>query len=201
MFEFEPHHCFACGELNEHGLHLELHTSPEGSWTETTLDPGFQGWDAVAHGGIVGTILDEVMAWSVIGRGTWGVTARLNVAFRRPIPTGRPIRAEGWVVEQHRRASRTAGRVTDAATGEELATAEGTFVAVPSEQLARLEVRYGLRRTGLPSPAVPAAATDDAGTPGMGASPAAVPTATAVRTPTPAARRRRRSTQNDGTSR
>ena len=145
-FEFDPHHCFACGELNETGLHLELHTSPEGSWTELTLDPRFQGWDRVAHGGIVCTILDEVMAWSVIGRGTWGVTARLNVAFRRPITTGVAIRAEGWVVEEHRRAHRTAGRVLDAATGEVLATAEGTFMAVPSDQLERLKARYGLRR-------------------------------------------------------
>jgi acyl-coenzyme A thioesterase PaaI-like protein len=146
-FNFEPHHCFACGELNEHGLRLELHTSPEGSWIETTLDPGFQGWDAVAHGGIVCTILDEVMAWSVIGRGTWGVTARLSVAFRRPIPTGRAIRAEGWVVEEHRRASRTAGRVIDAATQEVLATSDGTFVALPNDELERLKGLYGLRRT------------------------------------------------------
>ncbi len=153
-FNFEPHHCFACGELNEHGLRLELHTSPEGSWIETTLDPGFQGWDAVAHGGIVCTILDEVMAWAVIGRGTWGVTARLNVAFRRPIPTGLAIRAEGWVVEEHRRASRTAGRVIDAATEKVLATSEGTFVAVPSEELERLKARYGLRRTARDGSAV-----------------------------------------------
>jgi uncharacterized protein (TIGR00369 family) len=145
-FAFEPHHCFACGDLNEHGLHLELHTDPNGSWAELTLPQRFQGWEDVAHGGIVCTILDEVMAWSVIGRGTWGVTARLNVAFRRPIRTGRPIRAEGWVVEMHRRANRTAGRVIDPATGEVLATAEGTFIALPEDQLDRLKARYGMRR-------------------------------------------------------
>ena len=145
-FAFEPHHCFACGDLNEHGLHLRLHANPEGAWAELTLAPRFQGWDSVAHGGIVCTILDEVMAWSVIGRGTWGVTARLNVAFRRPIRTGRAIRAEGWVVELHRRASRTAGRVVDAATGEVLATGEGTFIALPDDQLERLKARYGMRR-------------------------------------------------------
>ena len=105
-FDFEPHHCFACGELNEHGLHLELHASPEGCWTELTLEPRFQGWESVAHGGVVTTLLDEVMAWSVIGRDTWGVTARLNVAFHRPIPIGRPIRAEGWVTEDRRRSFR-----------------------------------------------------------------------------------------------
>ena len=67
-FEFEPHHCFACGALNEHGLHLDLHTSPDGSWTELTVEQQFQGWESVAHGGVLCTILDEVMAWAVIGR-------------------------------------------------------------------------------------------------------------------------------------
>ncbi|MBI2781823.1 MAG: PaaI family thioesterase [Chloroflexi bacterium] len=146
-FEFEPHHCFACGELNEHGLQLQIHTDPDGSWIETTLAAGFQGWDSVAHGGIVCTILDEVMAWSVIGRGTWGVTARLNVTFRKPIATGRAIRAEGRVLEMNRRAARTEGRVLDAATGDVLATAEGTFMAPPADQLERLKARYGMRRT------------------------------------------------------
>jgi acyl-coenzyme A thioesterase PaaI-like protein len=145
-FQFEPHHCFACGELNEHGLKLEIHTDPTGSWIETTLAPQFQGWDSVAHGGIVCTILDEVMAWSVIGRGTWGVTARLNVAFRKPIPTGRAIRAEGRTLGMHRRAARTEGKVVDATTGDVLATAEGTFMALPPDQLARLKARYGMRR-------------------------------------------------------
>jgi len=147
-FEFEPHHCFACGELNEHGLHLQLHTSPEGAWTELILAPRFQGWDAVAHGGIVCTLLDEAMAWAVIGRGTWGVTARMNVTFRRPIRTGQSIRAEGWVVEEGRRAVKAAGHVVHATTGEVLATAESTFVAVPPDQLERLKSRYAMRRVG-----------------------------------------------------
>jgi acyl-CoA hydrolase len=145
-FEFEPHRCFACGELNEHGLRLAIHTDPGGSWTETVLPQRFQGWEAVAHGGIVCTVLDEVMAWAVIGRGTWGVTARLNVAFRRPIPVGSAIRAEGWVVDENRRAHRAEGRVLDASTGEILATGESTFVAVPPEEVERLKARYGMRR-------------------------------------------------------
>lgn len=148
-FRFAPHHCFACGELNENGLRLTLHTSPDGAWTETTLASTFQGWDRVAHGGIVCTLLDEVMAWSVIGQGTWGVTARLNVAFRRPLATGRPIRAEGRVVDGGRRAFRTAGRVFDPATGEEYATAEGTFMALPADQLDRLKARYGMQRLSI----------------------------------------------------
>ena len=145
-FEFEPHHCFACGELNEQGLHLELHTDPTGSWVETALAPKFQGWDAVAHGGIVCTLLDEVMAWSVIGRGTWGMTARFAVQWRRQVPTGRMIRAEGRVVEEKRRIFRTQGQIIDPEDGEILATADATFVAVPPAELERLKSRYRWRR-------------------------------------------------------
>ena len=146
-FDFEPHRCFACGELNEHGLQLRLHASAEGCWTELAVDERFQGWDSVAHGGIVTTLLDEVMAWSVIGRGTWGVTARIAVSFRKPVPTGKPVRAEGWVVDDRRRVVRTAGRVIDPTTGTVYAEGEGTFVAAPPAELARLQARYRLRRT------------------------------------------------------
>ena len=145
-FDFEPHRCFACGELNEAGLHLEIHTDPGGSWTETTLEQRFQGWEEVAHGGIVCTLLDEVMAWAVIGRGTWGVTARLNVTFRRPIPVGTVIRAEGEVVGESRRVHRAEGRIVDGTTGEVLAIGESTFVAVPPSEVERLKARYGMRR-------------------------------------------------------
>ena len=144
-FRFEPHRCFACGELNEQGLRLELHTDGDGCRTELTLDPRFQGWEGVAHGGILCTILDEVMAWSVIGRGTWGVTARMAVDFKRPVPVGRAIRAEGQVVQSGRRLYRTTGIIVDAETGETLAAAEGTYVAAPPDRLAELQARYQLR--------------------------------------------------------
>lgn len=144
-FRFEPHRCFACGELNEHGLRLVLHTDATGCRTELTLDARFQGWDGVAHGGILCTILDEVMAWAVIGRDVWGVTARMTVDFRRPVPVGRPLLAEGTVTELTRRLIRTEGRLLDAETAEVLATGEGTYVAAPPERLAELKARYRLR--------------------------------------------------------
>lgn len=166
-FDFEPHHCFACGELNEHGLHLVLHTSPDGAWTELVLEPRFQGWEAVAHGGIVCTILDEVMAWAVIGQGTWGVTARLAVTFKRPIPTGARIRAEGRVVQLGRRAVRAEGRVLDPATGLVMATGESTFVALPPDQVERLKARYGMRRAdGLDTPDMTGSVADALDAPG-----------------------------------
>lgn len=145
-FQFEPHRCFACGELNESGLRLELHTDETGCWTDLTLDPRFQGWEGVAHGGILCTILDEVMAWAVLGHDVWGVTARMTMDFRRPVPVGRALRAEGTVTRAARRLFRTEGRILDAGTGEVLASSEGAYVAAPPERLAELKARYQLRR-------------------------------------------------------
>ncbi len=141
----DPHHCFACGELNEHGMHLVLHTAGGRCWTDLSLDPRFQGWDGIAHGGIVTTILDEVMAWALIDRDAWGVTARLELAFKRPVPLETPIRGEGWVVDMRRRLLRTEGRLLDAGSGAVLATATATYVAASDDQRRALQARYRFR--------------------------------------------------------
>ena len=143
-FEFEPHNCFACGTLNSHGLGLELHMEPGRSWTQLTLDRRFEGWEGIAHGGIVCTILDEVMAWALVADDNWGVTARMKVAFRKPVTIGHPIRAEGWVARSRGRLSETAARIVDA-DGLELASAEGTYVAAGPERRRELQARYGFR--------------------------------------------------------
>ncbi len=116
-FAFEPHNCFACGTLNAHGLHLELHVDGQRCWTDLAIPSRFQGWDEIAHGGIVATILDEVMAWSLVDHDNWGLTARMTVDFKRPVPLGRPIHAEGWVTDVRRRLITTAGRIVDVGDG------------------------------------------------------------------------------------
>lgn len=146
QFEFAEHNCFACGTLNTTGLGLVLHLEHERSWTDLTLDRRFEGWEGIAHGGIVATILDEVMAWSLVAGDNWGVTARLSVEFRRPVPIGTRIRANGWVSRARRRVVDTAARLVDLETGIELATATGVYVAADAERKRALEDRYGFRR-------------------------------------------------------
>ena len=141
-FEIAPHHCFACGTLNASGMGLILHVEPQRAWTDLELAPRFQGWDGIAHGGILCTILDEVMAWSLVGEDNWGLTARLNVAFRKPVEIGRPIRAEAWITRSRRRLNDTAARLVDTQTGQELATATGVYVAADEVRKQELRARY-----------------------------------------------------------
>jgi uncharacterized protein (TIGR00369 family) len=143
-FRVKPHNCFACGELNESGLHLKLHLRRDRCWAEMTMTSRFEGWEGIIHGGIISTILDEIMGWSLVARDSWGVTARMSVHFKRPVRVGMTIRAEGWVAEARGRIQKTASRLLDAATGEELATAEATYVAAPEARKRELKERYGV---------------------------------------------------------
>ncbi len=145
-FELVPHSCFACGTLNEHGLGLRIHVEPGRSWTELKLESRFEGWEGIAHGGILCTILDEVMAWALVGEDNWGVTARMAVEFRKPVPVGTSLRADGWVTRSRRRLVETEARIIDAASGAELATATGVYVAADGARKRELERRYGFRR-------------------------------------------------------
>ena len=122
---FAPHNCFACGTLNAHGLQLELHAGDDVCWTELTLDRRFEGWEGIAHGGIVCTLLDEVMAWALVDHDLWGVTARMSVEFKRTVPIGRPIRAEGRVAGVRRRLVDAEGVVIEPESGLVLARADG----------------------------------------------------------------------------
>jgi acyl-coenzyme A thioesterase PaaI-like protein len=143
--EVAPHHCFACGALNEHGIHLDLHVDGDRCWTDLALADRFQGWDGIAHGGIVCTILDEVMAWSLAATDNWGLTARMSVEFKRPVPLGVPIRGEGWITSLRRRLVETEARIVDPATGTVLATATATYVAADAARKAELQARYRFR--------------------------------------------------------
>jgi len=144
-FEFAPHNCFACGQLNAHGLQLRLHGDADRCWTELTLSSRFEGWEGIAHGGILTAILDEVMAWALVGQDSWGLTARLSVDFRKRVLIGSPVRAEGWITDKRRRLLRTQGRIVDAATGEVLAVAEAVYVPAPEERKRELKARYQFR--------------------------------------------------------
>ena len=140
-----PHNCFACGQLNANGLQLELHARDEHCWTELALPERFEGWEGIAHGGIVCTILDEVMAWAIVVRDEWGVTARMTVDFKRPISVGTRIRGEGWVVRARRKLFDTAARIVDLGSDTELATAVAVYMAVPEERKRELKARYAYR--------------------------------------------------------
>jgi uncharacterized protein (TIGR00369 family) len=149
-FELAAHNCFGCGTLNANGLQVVHHVEPGRSWTELALDRRFEGWQGVVHGGILCTILDEVMAWALVGDDNWGVTARLSVEFKRPVEVGRRIRAIGQVSRARRRLVETTGQIVDLDSGEILALGTGLYLVADDARKGVLREQYGFRRIDAP---------------------------------------------------
>ncbi len=122
-------YCFACGPENPIGLRLRFEPEGDGVRAETTLAAEFQGWQSVAHGGIAMALLDEAMAHAAGAAGHRGVTASINVRFRKPVPIGTPVTLSGRVAWQRRNVVGLEAKLCDA-SGMLLADGEGKFVSM-----------------------------------------------------------------------
>ena len=95
---FDDGNCFACGPENPAGMHVRFERATggeEGVRADVTLAARYQGWRGIAHGGIAMALLDEAMAHAAGYAGHRGVTASVNVRFRRPVPLEVPIEVRG----------------------------------------------------------------------------------------------------------
>ena len=139
--DFE-HWCFACGRLNPSGLQLDFDVSTNKATARYVGQQRHQGYDGTLHGGVVTALLDETMGWAIFHQGIWGVTAKLEIAFKRPVPVGEEVIVAGELVRERGRTIETRGTVSHANSGETLAEATGVFMRMPDARRAELEKRY-----------------------------------------------------------
>jgi uncharacterized protein (TIGR00369 family) len=125
---FDDGNCFACGPENAEGMHLHFEPDGEGVLCRATLDAKFQGWRGIVHGGIAMALIDEAMAHAAGFAGHRGVTASVNVRFRKPVPVGKPIEVRGRVTWSRRNVLGVEAQVLDEA-GTVLVQGEGSFVS------------------------------------------------------------------------
>lgn len=110
---------------------------------EWTVGDDYVGWSDKAHGGIIATLLDEVMAWAPSSHDAWAVTAEMTVRFRSPASPGEHLRARGWLTDRRRRIYRVAGEVRGA-DGRLVAEGTGRYLGATPTQKADLKDRYGV---------------------------------------------------------
>ncbi|HEY3416822.1 MAG TPA: PaaI family thioesterase [Armatimonadota bacterium] len=128
--------CFACGPDNPVGLKLTFHQEGDVYVTTFVADRVYQGYECVVHGGIMVTLLDEVMARYVWEKAGPAATARLEVSFRRPAPTGQRLEIRGWIT-----GIRRGGRVYETAALARLE--DGTVLAEATGLVLVLSGRTG----------------------------------------------------------
>jgi uncharacterized protein (TIGR00369 family) len=132
-------HCFVCGDSNADGLQAKFFEQPDGSVvSEIEATAKFQGYRSILHGGILSTMLDEVMIKAVLARGVFAVTAEMTVRLRRPVLIGQRIRFTGSVTEHNRRLYRTEGTAIND-SDEIVASASGLYIEAHGDLLDSLK--------------------------------------------------------------
>jgi len=135
------HRCFACSPLNPRGLHMTFFTDDVSVFSRLTLPEHLSGYTRVVHGGIVATLLDEVMGWAgmyLLKKIT--MTKTLSLSFHKSVYVGEPLTVEGRILKTlSRREAMIEGRLTDAA-GDLCAQAEGRFTLASPEAARRMGI-------------------------------------------------------------
>ena len=121
--------CFACGPKNPIGLKLKFGWQGAEYGSKLEILEQYQGWAGIAHGGILSTALDEVMARLVIDTGHQAITARLEVRFIKPARVGETIALRARITRERGRLIETEARAL-AADGAVIAEAKATSLCV-----------------------------------------------------------------------
>lgn len=135
-------HCFGCGPDNSHGLQMRFATNGRMIRSQVVMAERFRGWSNLIHGGVLSTLLDEVMGWTVIIlSGKFMLTKTMRVTFKRPVRIGARLTVTGYIKERigERRAV-VAAEIREAENDALCATAEGEFALFSREQFERMAI-------------------------------------------------------------
>ena len=120
--------CFVCGPGNPAGLNVRFHMDGEVCRAEFTPKDAHVGYDGVTHGGILFSLLDDVMANIIFLGGERCYTARAETRYRQPLPVGAPVRLEGRLQRRKGRLAVCEGLVLRQDSGEVVAEATASFI-------------------------------------------------------------------------
>jgi uncharacterized protein (TIGR00369 family) len=130
--------CFGCGGANERGMQLtyEQDDAVQRIRGNFRLGAEYQGGAGFIHGGILATVLDEVMGKVCRFRGVHAVTAELTIEYLRPVPVDVDLVVEGYEAEMTGRNLFLIGEIRDV-SGKVLARGKGRFVIVDPKRVAK----------------------------------------------------------------
>src|SRR5690606_26478404 len=98
--------------------------------------PGhLRGWGNLAHGGVITTVLDEVMGWAgMYLLNQFLLTRDIKVRFKLPVRIGEPVSVYGFIAEQKNDRQVVLAAELRNAKGQVAAKAEGYFALFSAEK-------------------------------------------------------------------
>ena len=125
--------CFGCGQDNPIGLKLSFRREGDLFRGEFTAREEHQGYPGMVHGGIIATLLDEVMANNLFDRGIFVVTAEITVRYVHRVPIGEKLFLFSRQLDRRRRLYEMEAWIEDN-LGRILAQARGKMLEITKER-------------------------------------------------------------------
>ena len=120
---------------------MELYTDEKSVISRITLPEHFSGWGRVLHGGILSTLLDEIMGWAglyLLRQVT--LTKNMTIDFIKAAYVGEPLEAVGRVIGTSGKRNAEIEGVITRNTEEVCARSRGDFTTLSP----RLAIRLGI---------------------------------------------------------
>lgn len=131
------HSCFVCGDSNAIGLNLRFETDGNVVITRFTPRAEHIGFKQVVHGGIIATLLDEIMVWACLARTRrLAYCAELTTRFVNPLRPGQETIATAELVANRRDKIFEAKAALKDTQGQIIATATGKYLPIRASELA-----------------------------------------------------------------
>ena len=130
--------CIICGVETNAGVGASFYEMEDNSVIALfSFKEIHQSYPERTHGGMISAMLDETIGRAIwiLEPNTWGVTANLQVRFRKPVPYDVPLKAIGNIIENKSRIFKGVGRI-ETLEGDLLAEAEATYVKLPLSKIA-----------------------------------------------------------------
>ena len=134
----EGFNCFACGTANPIGLNLEFYVTGDKVYSEITLGKYHVGWADITHGGIISTLLDEVMSWTILYfKRIFFVTRKMELKYIKPVATGVPLIVSGSLLssDKNEKIIMVKGELRDK-NNILYAKSRGEFIKIDEEDIA-----------------------------------------------------------------
>ncbi len=133
--------CFGCGPKNDFGLRMKILTDETEVCAYLTVPQHLCGYNQIVHGGVIATILDEIMGWAGIYLlKKIAVTKTMSIDFLKAARIGDPLTVKGGILNQcGKREVRIQGAIYD--SGNNLcARSEGLFALLTPQMARRMGV-------------------------------------------------------------
>jgi acyl-coenzyme A thioesterase PaaI-like protein len=125
--------CFVCGDGNPDGLRIRFYRDGDDAIADCIAEPKYQGYKGIYHGGLVSTLLDEIMAKAVLAIQRYAMTVEMTCRFKKAVPIGEKLRLTARITRHRGRLFEAAGEMTGA-DGTLYATATGKYLEVPNAE-------------------------------------------------------------------